>query len=68
MLDEIDKLNRNSGVTGDPSAALLEVLFDVMTIEPRDTAQVLDPAQNDSFTDHYVNIPFDLSKVKVPLT
>jgi ATP-dependent Lon protease len=25
MLDEIDKLNRNSGVTGDPSAALLEV-------------------------------------------
>lgn len=47
MIDEIDKMTAG-GPSGDPTAAMLEVL---------------DPSQNASFTDHYLNLPFDLSSV-----
>jgi len=47
MIDEIDKMTAG-GPSGDPTAAMLEVL---------------DPTQNASFTDHYLNLPFDLSSV-----
>src|SRR5688500_468604 len=47
MIDEIDKMS-SGGPSGDPTAAMLEVL---------------DPAQNDTFTDHYLNLPYDLSGI-----
>lgn len=47
LLDEIDKIGKDIS-RGDPSSAMLEVL---------------DPSQNDKFTDHFIATPFNLSKI-----
>lgn len=48
LLDEIEKSSGNSGLLNDVMATLLEIL---------------DPEQNSTFIDHYIDYPVDLSKV-----
>ena len=48
LIDEIEKASGNAGLLNDVMAALLEIL---------------DPEQNSTFVDHYVDHPVDLSQV-----
>jgi len=48
LLDEIDKVSESSNLKADVMAALLEIL---------------DPEQNKSFVDRYIDFPIDLSQV-----
>ena len=48
LLDELDKASGNAGLLNDVMAALLEIL---------------DPEQNVSFADHYIDYPIDISNV-----
>ena len=47
LIDEIDKMGQRN-FKGNPESTLLEIL---------------DPVQNNSFTDHYLDVPIDLSKI-----